>query len=101
VIRRAAALLLLGCDLTTHPPNLLELCPRVEVAAYTAEAGCVRLQDTNGMTLFRLSTSESCGGPPCLLLEPGQTGYALEKIRPSPDAEWFVEHGPCAELAAC
>jgi hypothetical protein len=98
---RFAALLLCACSYTAHPP-LLNGCPRVEVEAYTAGAlECVLLEDTNGLTLFRLESSESCGGPACLRLDPGQTGYALEKIRPGPEAEWSVLQDACAEVPRC
>ena len=42
---------------------------------------CVKLTDTNGRTLFKLTSSESCGGPPCIVLLPGHTASVLEKTR--------------------
>lgn len=93
---RLLTLLSLSCA-PQHVPSLLDTCPRVEVAAYTAETGCLLLRD-QANTLFKLDTSESCGGPPCLLLEPGQTGYALEKVRPGFPATWTVTPGDCEEL---
>jgi hypothetical protein len=96
-----AALVAAGCNM--HPPDLSEpFCARTEVEAYSAgDAECVLLDDSNGLTLFKLETSESCGGPPCLRLEPGQVGYALEKIKPTAGAEWNVTRGACDQVPQC
>lgn len=94
---RLCALLLLSCDLRMHPPGI-DACPRVEVEAYTAgERECVLLTSERD-TLFRLAASDSCGGPPVLCLHPGETGYALERVRPAAPAEWSVIRGPCAVI---
>ncbi len=92
---------LLGCSV--HVPELTDgLCARVETEAYTAgENECLLLEDLNGLTLFKYETSESCGGPPCLRLEPGQTGYVLEKARPGTPAQWQVTRGVCAAVPQC
>lgn len=95
------ALLLCACTWETHAPSVLAPCPRVPIAVITAGEGeCVRLQD-EGRALFKLDTSESCGGPACLRLEPGQTGLVLEKIKPGPAAEWGVTRGACDEVPSC
>lgn len=95
---RLLCLLLAACgDFTTHPPDITELCPRVEVAAYTApDDGCLLLESERD-ALFRLDSSENCGGPAVLCLRPGETGYALERVRPAAPARWTVTpvHCPC------
>jgi hypothetical protein len=79
-----------------------QLCPRVATESHTAGPDvCVRLDDQNGMTLFRLSTSEDCGGPPCLRLTPGQTGYVLEKLAPSTPAVWSYWVDSCENIPFC
>lgn len=90
-----------GCSVNT--PNLSQpFCTRVEVETHTAaEDECILLRDENGLTLFKLDTSDSCGGPPCLRLEPGQSGYVLEKLRPGPPAEWSVTRGACGAVPQC
>ncbi len=95
------ALFLLACSdgIAMHPPDLG--CQRVPVAVYEAGGDCVLLEDANGRALFRLSTSESCGGPPCLLLLPGEVGYALELSYPGEPARWTVGRGSCEELEGC
>jgi len=97
------ALLLLSCaDASVHMPDPFSDCNRVEVAAYTAGDECIRLEDTNGRTLFKLSTSESCGGPPCITIHPGETAYALELDRFIAEAaDWTVQTGPCESLGEC
>lgn len=98
-------LLALACsDLdgySVHAPAFFGDCGRVPIEDYTAGEECIRLEDTSGTALFRLATSESCGGPPCLTLQPGETGLVLEKVKPGPAAEWTAERGPCDELAQC
>ena len=98
------AVLALACSdygYVMHAPSL-DGCTRVAVAEYTAGAGeCVKLSDVNGKTLFKAGTSESCGGPPCVGLQPGETGYALEKAKPGERAEWSVERGPCETVMRC
>ena len=95
------ALLLCACSYGTHVPDITEPCPRVPIAAYTAGAEeCILLDDVE-LALFKLDTSESCSGPPCLRLEPGQTAYVMEKIKPGPAARWTAQHGPCAEVPKC
>jgi hypothetical protein len=87
---------------SVHTPNLFEQCGRMPIAEYTAEANeCIRLEDINEKTLFRLATSESCGGPPCMTLHPGEKGYVLEKVKPGDPAEWDVQRGPCDQMAQC
>ncbi len=99
---RWLALLLVACGYDTHVPNITNLCPRAEAEAYTAGPDeCVTLWDTNGLTLFKLDTSDSCGGPPCLELGPGETAYALEKIKPGPPAQWAWYRGPCESAPTC
>lgn len=97
--------LLLACsfepsDYSAHMPVNPD-CGRVAIAEYQAEADCVRLSDANGRALFKLSTSESCGGPECILLKPGETGYVLEKVKLGERAEWDVQVGACDELPKC
>ena len=95
------AILLCACTWETHAPNALDPCPRVPVAVITAGAEeCVRLQD-EARALFKLDASESCGGPACLRLEPGQTGMVLEKIKPGPAAEWSMVRGACRSVPPC
>jgi hypothetical protein len=98
-----AVLLLAACsDLATHAPDLGHLCSRAVVAEYTAPPGeCVRLDDANGRSLFRLSTSEDCGGPACIRFGDGQTALVLEPLAPGPQAEWFFWQGPCGEVPWC
>jgi hypothetical protein len=98
--------LLLACSLETHSPDVGgylsgDACGRVPVATYTADSECIRLSDWGGETLFRAAESESCGGPPCIWLAPGQTGLALEKLKDKGSAEWSVEVGDCAEIGEC
>ena len=91
-------------DISVHTPNLLEKerCGRVPIAEYSAGPDeCVRVEDLNGKTLFQLTTSESCGGPPCMTLRPGETGYVLEKVKPGYSAEWDVQRGACDALPQC
>lgn len=98
--------LLLACSsldpdgYSAHVPSQVG-CGRVAIASYTAEAECLKLEDTNGRTLFKRSTSDSCGGPACLVLQPGESGYVLEKAKFGEAAEWSVQGGPCEELAPC
>jgi hypothetical protein len=89
------SLLLAACSV--HAPTL-NGCPRAIVEVVTAGEECVRLESVRD-ALFRLDTSESCGGPPCLVLEPGQTAYVLERIRPGFPAEWRAVPVDCE--AAC
>ena len=85
-----------------HPPDILSPCPRAVVEVYTAPAdGCVTLWDVNGLTLFKLETSDSCGGPDCLELGAGETGYALEKLKPGTPAQWAWYVGPCESAPSC
>jgi hypothetical protein len=91
---RFVVLLLAGCSYSAHVPDMLDPCPRAVVEVVTAESECARLV-SEWDTLFRFDSSGSCGGPPCLVLEPGQTAYVLERIRPAPPAEWRVEWGEC------
>jgi hypothetical protein len=82
-------------------PNLAELCPRAEVAAYTAPANqCIALRSVHD-TLFKLSDSDSCGGPPVLCVRPGETAYALERIKPGQPAVWSYEYNDCSALPEC
>lgn len=102
-MRGLALILTLGCsEVSVHMPNPLNECNRIEVETHTALLQCTRLQDTNGRTLFKLSTSESCGGPPCLVIHPGETAYVLELDRLVAEAgEWTVQTGPCEEMEPC
>jgi hypothetical protein len=101
-VTRWLVLLLVGCGYDTHVPNITDLCPRAELEAYTAgPEECITLWDVNGLTLFKLSTSDSCGGPDCLELGPGETGYALEKIKPGEPAQWGWYRGPCESAPTC
>ena len=87
---------------SVHTPNLFEQCGRMPIAEYYAEtAECIRLEDANGRALFKLTTSESCGGPPCMRLNPGESAYVLEKVKPGDPAQWDVQRGPCDELPPC
>lgn len=100
---RLALLLALACgDLTTNVPNLTSpTCPRVEIAVYTAGPDeCIRLLDKDG-ALFKLATSESCSGPPCVRLEPGETAYVMAKIRPGPEPVWSVKADSCDAVPEC
>lgn len=98
-MRRAALLLasVAACTIETHAPNVSEpTCFRVPIAEYTAPPDtCIRLVDANGLTLFRRAESTSCGGPDCLVLAPGETAYALAKVKPGPEPTWRVEVGDC------
>ena len=102
-----AFLLALACsDASVHAPDVGAIvsgdpCGRVPVATYTAEQECVRLADMNGETLFKLTESTSCGGPPCMFLQQGESGYALARVKPGHEPEWSVEYGTCEELPAC
>ena len=98
----ALAALLLSCDLTTNVPDLSSpTCPRVEIAVYTAGPdSCIRLLDKDG-ALFKLATSESCSGPSCVRLEPGETAYVMGRIRPAPEPTWLVYYGTCDEVPEC
>ncbi len=72
------------------------------VETYTAgPLECVRLDDRNGLTLFKLADSDSCGGPNCLHFSNGQTAYALEKIKPGEPAQWSFWRGSCADILFC
>ncbi len=90
-------------DLETHSPSFTDpTCFRVPIAQYTApDNGCIRLKDKNGLSLFKLDTSESCGGPDCLRLESGETGIVLAKVRPGPEPSWLVFSGACDEVPEC
>lgn len=95
------ALLALACSFETHVPNVTEPCSRAIVAEYTAPAGeCMRLDDAGG-ALFRLSTSDDCGGPACIRFCDGATAYALEKLRPGPAAEWTMRQGAPGDVPFC
>ena len=96
------ALLTAGCS-SVNPPDISQpFCTRVEILAVTAlEHECILLEDQNGLTLFKLDTSQSCGGPPCLRLIPKETAYVLEKMRPGPDAEWTTTRGACVQVPQC
>ena len=96
------AMIAVGCS-SVNPPNITQpLCTRVEIVALTAgDDECILLEDQNGLTLFKLDTSTSCGGPPCLRLDPGRTGYVLEKMRPGPDAQWNETRGACDVVPHC
>jgi hypothetical protein len=100
-----ALTLALACgDHEVHVPDLThgQLCPRAIVETYTAPPDrCLRLDDQNGLTLFRAAESDDCGGPPCLRLTPGQTGYALEKIRPGTPAVWSFWIDSCDAVLFC
>ena len=90
--------LLLSCSVDVPPINGAldgDGCGRTAVAEYTAHDGCVKLQDTNGKTLFKLDTSDSCGGPPCIVLLPGETGFALELVKLDGRGQWTVEPVSC------
>jgi hypothetical protein len=96
------ALLALACSLETNVPNISDPCSRAVIASYTAPPEeCVRLDDANGLALFRLSTSQDCGGPSCIRYGEEQTAYVLEKIAPNAGAEWAMRHGPCSEIPYC
>lgn len=96
------ALLCLACSSSAHAPDLSgyldgDACGRVPVATYTAGADCLKLEDVHG-ALFRMADSTSCGGPPCVLLKPGETAYALEKVKPAAEgASWSVTPVDCSE----
>lgn len=95
--------LLLCCSFEAHAPDVGsalggDYCGRVAVAEYTVGANCLKLSDFGGETLFRLSDSQSCGGPPCVVLQPGETAFALVKTKPGPEAMWSVEPVACDEL---
>ncbi len=98
-------LMLLSCgdfDYAAHVPPLSGECSRVAVAEYTAPAdGCIRLEQTNGKALFKLSNSESCGGAPCIRIRSGETGYVLESAKFGERATWSEWRGPCDEAAEC
>lgn len=101
---RLAAVLLAACtEIDLHAPDLgSPTCARVEVAAYTAgDDECITLRDANGLTLFRRAESESCGGPPCLRLEPGESALVLAKMSPGPEPEWQVERDACRLVTDC
>lgn len=100
---RILAFLLLACDVEFHAPDITDpTCARMAIAVYTAPAGkCVRLSDQNGLTLFRLAESDSCGGPSCIVLQPGQTALALRKVAPGPDPHWHIETDECDAFTTC
>ncbi len=102
-MRLLLTIVIAGCgDVSIHTPQPFDRCGRVEIATYTAPADeCLRLEDTSGTTLFRLSTSESCGGPPCITLQPGETGFVLERIKPDTAAAWDAQIGACDALPKC
>lgn len=102
---RWLALLALACsDVSLHSPSVLDpFCTRVAIETYTAPAEtCIRLVDANGLTLFKRSDSDSCGGPPCLRLLPGETAFVLAKLRPdTAEPAWLVEIDDCDETPEC
>jgi hypothetical protein len=101
--RIAVLALLVGCGdpINLHPPSVLDPCPRAAIEHYTAAPDeCLTLVSVHD-TLFRLDTSDSCGGPPCLALLPGESAYVLERLRPAAPAMWSVWRGPCAFQPAC
>lgn len=95
----------LACDLDMHAPSILSdrLCPRVPIATFTVpkteaeHPECWLLVSTDG-ALFRLETSDSCGGPAELCVHPGETAYALALIRPHDPISWVVYTGNCADI---
>jgi len=97
---RVLLLLLVSCS-DSHIPAIYGAldgneCGRVAVAEYTAENSCIKL-DNIRETLFKLKSSESCGGPPCLVIQLGDTAYALEKSTSFKPAEWSVSEVDCSE----
>jgi hypothetical protein len=89
------ALLLLSCSV--HVPSATDPCARVEIAIVSAGPDCVRLENAAD-ALFKLTNSESCGGPETLCLQPGQSAYVLERVRPSEGAKWRETRGSCWEI---
>jgi hypothetical protein len=99
----AAALLCACGDVAPHTPNLASpTCARVATHAFTAGEGqCILLTDPTGFMLFQREDQSGCAGARCLLLEPGETGYALAKIQPGAQQDWDVFVDSCDSLPAC
>jgi hypothetical protein len=88
-------------DFSTHVPNITAPCSRAAVAEVISQPDeCVRLDDAGG-ALFRLTTSEDCGGPACIRYCDGAAAFVLEKLRPGPAAEWTERRGTPDEVPFC
>jgi hypothetical protein len=101
-VRSLAALLLAACgDFSTHPPHILEPCARVETKLVTAADGCLLLVSANADAahpdvLFKRPESEKCGGAEVLCLQPGESAWVMERVRPSPEPVWWPVDVACS-----